>query len=154
MTADRLRAGDVLLYSPKGAFGWLIKFHTGGPVAHVEVYMGNSQALASRDKLGVGLYPWRDTELAYVLRPATFDVSRALAWFETEGKGQPYGWLDLAQFCGYYTVNGPGMVCSPCATRVLRAAGVPIFRAYPAERIEPRDFLLSELLTPVWTAEN
>src|SRR5206468_4609077 len=132
-------------YAPVGAFGWLITFHTGGPVAHVEIFLGHGQSLASRDKLGVGIYPWRTTELAYVLRPAAFEPAGALAWYERDGKGQPYGWLDLAQFCGYYTVNGPGMVCSPCATRVLRAGGVPIFHTYPAERREPRDFLLSEL---------
>jgi hypothetical protein len=153
ITMTDLRAGDVMLYKPTGLFGALIKFHTGSPdAAHVEVYMGNSQSLASRDRLGVGLYPWRNTELTYVLRPATFNAPSALAWYERDGKGLPYGWWDLGQFCGY-NVDGPGIVCSPCATLVLRAGGVPIFRTYPAVKVEPRDFLLSELLTPVWTAK-
>lgn len=148
----RLHPGDVLLYQPTGVFGWLIRFHTGGPCAHVEVYLGGGKSIASRDRLGVGIYPLRTSELGWVLRPnLPFDTDNAWDWYERTGKGQRYGWLDLAQFFGY-NVNGPGIVCSPCAVCVLRAAGVPVFGMVPAEHIAPNDFLLSELLSDV-TAE-
>jgi len=74
-----LRRGDCLLYRPKGFFGWVIATKTWHPVAHVEVYAGNDHSWASRDGLGVNLYPIRMTELAYVLRPtAPVDLARAL----------------------------------------------------------------------------
>lgn len=145
----RLRPGDTLLYGPVGFFGWLIKFHTGGPCAHVEVYMGNGQTIASRDGAGVNRYPLRLAQLVTVLRPTRpFNADAAWFWFDWHGKGQKYGWADLLNFCGY-RVNAPGMVCSPCATYVLRAGGVPVFGTVEAEHIAPNDFLLSELLTDV-----
>jgi hypothetical protein len=66
------------------------------------------------------------------------------------GQGQPYGWLDLLQFCGY-AINGPGMVCSTLATYILRAGRVPIFGRVPAERITPANFLLSDELDDITT---
>src|ERR1041385_2818659 len=120
-----LQAGDVMLYRPVGAFGALIKFHTGGPAAHVEVYAGNSRSFASRDKLGAAIYPWRNTELMYVLRPRTpFNGPKALAYFETQLNGQKYGWTDLLNFCGY-SVNAPSILWSPCAPLRVPARGVP-----------------------------
>lgn len=144
-----LQPGDVLLYKPKGFYGRMIQFHTGFPISHVEVVISETHAIASRDGQGVNTYPIRTSELKHVLRASLpFDRDAALVWFLREGKGQPYGWLDLLQFCGY-SVNGKGMVCSPCATYVLRAGGIPVFRNVPAEKITPKDFLLSELLTEI-----
>lgn len=147
-----LQPGDVLLYRPKGVFGWVIRFHTGYKIGHVEVYVGNGQSVASRDGVGVDVYPWRNTELAYVLRPTCpFNLVRAMAWFTRVGKGQPYGWLDLLQFCGY-DVEARGMVCSPCATYMQRAGEIPVFGDRPAETIKPGDFLLiPEFLRKVWS---
>jgi hypothetical protein len=149
--ASRLRPGDVLLYKASSLFGWLIHVKTGGPVSHVEVSAGWLTALASRDRKGVNLYELRLEQLAYVLRPAGFNLDTARMWFDQVARGQPYGWLDLAYFFGWYT-GGPGMVCSPFATYLLRAGQVPIFGQIAPERIAPNDFLLSELLTDV-TAE-
>ncbi len=148
-----LQAGDVLLYRPKGFYGWAIRFHTGIAIGHVEVCIGDGHSIASRDGQGVGIYPVRTSELVYVLRPnVPFDVAGAMAWFDKNGKGQPYGWLDLLQFFGY-EVNAKGMVCSPCATYVMRAAGVPVFGSVKAEKIAPKDFLLTNLLRDVTSGD-
>lgn len=146
-----LQSGDVLLYGPKGFFGKVIAFKTWHPIAHVEVYIGDDHAVASRDGQGVGLYVARTGDIKHVLRPnVPLDLVAALHWFETV-KGQPYGWMDLLQFAGF-GANGKGMVCSPCATEFLRAGGVPVFGNEPAIKIAPFQFLLSELLTDVTAA--
>lgn len=135
----------------------MIRFHTGYNISHVEVYLGNGESIASRDGKGVGIYPQRTSKLAYVLRSASpFSVEAARKWYREVGFNQPYGWADLLQFCGY-NVNGKGMVCSPCATYVLRAATPPppIFGARPAETIKPGDFLLvPERLRIVWADDD
>jgi hypothetical protein len=67
---------------------------------------------------GVGRYPYRAADLAYVLRPRLpFDLSAAMAWFESVN-GQPYGWLDLLAFVGWGG-DAKGVVCSPFATQFL-----------------------------------
>ncbi len=135
-----LKRGDILLYRPAGSFGWLISIKTWHRISHVEVYDGGRQSVASRDGLGVGRYPLRLSELAYILRPTVpLDLTAAGKWFDSV-KGQPYGWLDLADFFGL-PVDGPGMVCSPFATSYLRAAGWSIFPADPPEKIAPFQFL-------------
>ncbi len=147
--ASRMQPGDVLLYRPAGLFGWGIRIKTGGPQSHAELYIGNRQALASRDRQGTGRYPWRLSQLGWVLRPTVpFDRDACLDWFEHQGAGQPYGWSDLLTFFGV-PVNGPGVVCSPFVVYALRAAGVPIFGTTPPERIAPNDLPLSELLSDV-----
>lgn len=146
--SDRLLPGDVLLYRPTSFFGWAIRIKTGSPVSHVEVYVGGGESVASRDGIGVNRYPLRTSALTHVLRPnVPFDLPAALYWF-AQHKGEPYGILDLLDFFSL-NVDGPGMVCSPCATSFLRAGGVHVFGGFPAIRISPRDFLTSELLQDV-----
>lgn len=135
-----LRPGDIMLYRPKGIFGQLIAVKTWHRISHVEIYNGGKQSVASRDGVGVGEYPVRLEELAYVLRPRlVLDLPAARKWFESV-KGQPYGWLDLLDFVGL-PANGPGMVCSPFATDFLRHAGWPVFPTDPVEKIAPFQFL-------------
>lgn len=149
--ASRLLAGDVLLYKPASVFGWMIRIKTGSPVSHVEVYVGGGHSVASRDGQGVGRYPLRTDNLGWVLRPTVpFWLNPAMDWFD-QHKGDPYGWLDLLDFFSL-NVDGPGQVCSPCATNFLRAGGVRVFGTFPAIRISPRDFLTSELFTDVSSA--
>jgi hypothetical protein len=144
--------GDICLYKTKGLYGWFIRFHTGHKIGHVEVYVGNGESVASRDRIGVGKYPFREEDLAYILR-ATVPVNLAngMLWFTTV-KGQPYGWADLLQFCGY-EVDGKGMVCSPFATMFCRAMGLigknDPFNGEPANKIAPFQFKLSPLFTTI-----
>lgn len=140
---ETLKPADVLLYKPRGVFGWIIATKTWHQVAHCEAYIGAGFSVASRDGLGVGLYPLRVEDLAYVCRPVVpFDMSRALAWFEKQ-KGTPYGWADLGQFIGL-NIDALGIVCSPFVTRFLRAGRIDPFNGEPAEKIAPFEFLLAD----------
>lgn len=145
-----LRPGDVLLYKPTGAFGWIIRLKTWHPVGHVEVFMGNCQSTASRDGIGAAFYPWREKDLLHVLRlNVPFDIVGADR-YARKMIGTPYGWLDLLHFSGFWNKDTPGIVCSPYVTNVLRAGGVPIFNDEDANDVAPFQFLTSELLTKVY----
>lgn len=137
-----LRAGDVLLYRPVGFYGLLIWVKSWHPIAHVETFVGNGESIASRDGLGTGVYPLRLSELAIVCRPRVpVDIAGARARFE-QLPHRPYGWLDLLEFIGL-DVDAPGIVCSPCATEVMRDAGlVDLFNGEPAKMIAPFQFAL------------
>jgi hypothetical protein len=146
--------GDVLLYKATGFYGKVIALKTWHNIGHVEVYIGESRSAASRDRKGVGLYPVRFADLAYVLRPIVpFQLRAALDWFHRDANGLPYGWADLLFFAGL-NINRKGIVCSPFATQFLRAGGVPVFNKEMAERIAPFQFQTSELLAQVWSAEH
>jgi cell wall-associated NlpC family hydrolase len=137
-----LKPGDVLLYAPKGVFGWIISVKTWHRIAHVECYIGAGFSVASRDGLGVGKYPVRDSELALVCRPLQpFDLPRAMKWFERQ-KGTPYGWADLLQFAGM-NVDATGIVCSPFITRFLRNGGLDPFNGEDSIKVAPFEFELS-----------
>lgn len=153
MTLEGLRPGDVLLYKPVGLYGWLIRLKTWHPVAHVEVFRGDGMAMASRNKIGVGRYPVRLTELVYVLRPnQPLDLAAADRWFATV-IGAPYGWGDLAAFLGL-NLDVRGMVCSPFATDYLRAATMRIFNYEPSRFIAPFQFLLDPAFDCVYDAHK
>lgn len=144
-----LAVGDVMLYSPSSIFGWAIRIKSGSPISHVEVFVGDGQSVASRDGQGVGRYPVRTDHVAAVLRPhVPFSLAAAMVWFR-QHEGEPYGFVDLLNFFSL-NINGPGMVCSPCATEFLRAGGVRVFGGFPAAHVFPRDFLTSELLTAIY----
>lgn len=135
-----LREGDIMLYRPKKFFGWLIATKTWHKISHVEVYDGNFQSLASRDGQGVGRYPLRLSELAYVLRPSVpLDLAKGRAYFESM-KGTPYGWCDLVDFLGF-SLDTTGIVCSPFAAGFLRAAGWHVFPTDPINKVAPFQFL-------------
>src|SRR3954468_21970097 len=94
-----IEPGDCLLYRPKGFFGWVIALKTWHQVAHVEVYVGNGQSVASRDGIGVGLYPFRNTELCAILRPnKEFQIAPALDTFYRKYRGQGYDVMGLLRF--------------------------------------------------------
>ena len=135
-----LRIGDILLYRPKGIFGRLIQRKTWHRISHVEIYAGFGQSYASRDGLGVNIYPVRLTELAYVLRPTmALDVEAGRKYVESM-KGTPYGWLDLLDFAGF-NVDRKGIICSAFATEYLRAAGWHVFPTDEARYVSPFQFL-------------
>ena len=145
----QLKAGDIMLFRPTPfhwksfytwPFGQMIKIKTWHPISHVEVYDGQQQSVASRDGQGVGRYPVRLSELAYVLRPQVpLDLSKGHAWFDTMN-GTPYGWLDLLDFVGA-PVDRKGIVCSPFAAGYLRACGWSVFPTDPINKIAPFQFL-------------
>lgn len=150
---DQLKPGDVLLYSPKGIFGWIIRVKTWHKVAHCEVYVGHGESVASRDGIGVGRYPLRTAQLTAVCRMKPdairdaagtilpFNLFKALVWFERM-KGTSYGWGDLLNFAGF-NVDAWGIVCSPFCAKFLRAGGLDPFNGEPAQKIAPFQFELS-----------
>lgn len=152
MTFERvIEPGDVLLYKPKGIYGLLIRIKTWHPISHVEIYLGNGVSSASRDGLGVNLYPWRLTELAAILRPkGRFNCAQAKTFTQAHA-GTPYGWWDLFNFIGW-KVDTKGIVCSPWVTEVLRDNGFPVFNDEPSNLIAPFEFLDTEYLMTVWKA--
>jgi hypothetical protein len=146
-----LLPGDVLLYKPKGIFGWAIRVKTWHPISHVEIAMLPGFSAASRDGEGVDYYRTRLEGLVHVLRPSVpFDLTGARQYVSAM-LHTPYGWKDLLCFYGMQ-IDAPGIVCSPFVTEVLRASGVPVFNHEPANLIAPCDFLKSELLEDVTAA--
>lgn len=150
-----LRPGDCLLYKPHGLAGILIQAKTWHRVAHVEVYTGNGKAVASRDGVGVGIYPWRSDDLAYVLRPTyPLDWVSFWRWFRTVN-GQRYDWWGLLRFA-WFTQTGAGknnrMFCSEFAARAYRYLGAHVFGdVEDADAVAPFEFLLSPNLTVIGT---
>jgi hypothetical protein len=140
MATLQLRAGDILLYRPKGIFGRLIQMKTWHRISHVEIYAGNQQSYASRDGKGVECYPIRLTELAFVLRPTRpLDLVKGRAYFDSM-RGTPYGWLDLLDFAGF-NVDKKGIICSAFAAEYLRACGWNVFPTDKANLVSPFQFL-------------
>ena len=139
-----LKPGDCLLYSMPDIVDWAIEFHTAGPVAHVEVYVGEpQQAVASRNGIGVGKYPLRVDGLAAVLRPKDpFDLTAAMAWFETVN-GYGYDFAGLLSSLTPDTVTVPGhLFCSAFATLFYRAGAFDAANAEcPPNKVWPVDFL-------------
>ncbi len=146
---DFLQPGDNILYAPKGLFGWFISLKTWHKVAHCEGYAGNGQSVASRDGIGVGLYPLREGQMAYILRPKEpFLLAAAMDKFHRKYQGQGYDWLGLLRF-GWREPLDPRcrfnnkQFCSEFLTRWDRAGGTDPFNGEDADAIAPFQFLLS-----------
>lgn len=153
-----LKPGDCLLYRPKGFFGWLIKLKTWHNIAHCEMYVGKGKSVASRDGVGVGSYPWRNAELAYVLRPVNpLDWASFWKWFYTVN-GQGYDWLGLVRFAWFRDIgtgNDNKQFCSEFLARAYRALGAKVFAdAEDADAIAPSSFLTSPTLTIIATEQS
>jgi hypothetical protein len=140
-----LQPGDHLLYSPTGFFGLLIAVKSWHKIAHIEVYVGNGSSIASRDGVGVGLYPFREDDLAYILRPnQPIDLEKGLAWFRTV-QGQGYDWLGLLRFAwrSEYVpekAHENKQFCSEFVTRFDRQMGFDPFPREDADAIAPFQF--------------
>lgn len=156
-TVDRasLQPGDCLLYAPgKGLFGWIISLKTWHSIAHCEGYLGQGLSVASRDGLGVGMYPFREAGLSAVWRPIVpFDQVRAQHWFWSVN-GQKYDWLGLLRFAWRAKVRNDGnkQFCSEFLTRWYRAGGIDPFNGEDADAIPPYLFGVSSMFRKVWSA--
>lgn len=155
MTFDRsiLEPADHLIYSGFSPFDLLIEVKTAALAAHIEIYIGDGQSVASRNGIGVNQYPLRTKGLQYVLRPRfMLNLPKAMEWFETV-KGTPYGWWDLLNFVDpfdYITSNG--MICSQFAAEFDRNADMQWFAdEWPTGKVSPRDFLVTNAYRMVWS---
>lgn len=145
MTFDfsTLQSGDSILYSTSDLVDGLIEDHTGGPVAHIEVYEGQGQSVASRNGLGVNRYPLRTVGAIYVLRPnVDVDVVAATEWFETV-KGEGYDWVGLLNFFRPgETVTPHELFCSAFGCLWYRAGKANLFHpSWYANKLSPVDYL-------------
>jgi len=137
----------VFLYGPRGVFGWVIWLKTWHNICHCETFYCPGYSLASRDGQGVGIYPFRRTQLLYVLRPVVGPpdswITRADEW-ALSLRGTPagrYGWLELLGFFGFH-VRSQGMICSQFVTEYIRRWGWNIFPTEDADAVAPFEFLL------------
>lgn len=157
---SKLRPGDHLLYgrtpfrrSPIGwFFGLVINIKTWSRFCHIEIYAGNKQSFASRDGQGVGLYPFRASELLKVRRPdpEKYNHSRAVAWFETVD-GQGYDYVGLLGFglnrtkaalMAFFRMVAEALqFCSEFVARWDRNAGLnPFNKEIDADKVAPAQF--------------
>ncbi len=166
---DDLQAGDILLYDtpPVTAADLslseiegrvsdaVIDLKEGGDVAHIEVYHGAGFSVASRNGLGVNLYPYRASGLKYVRRPMLFFmVESADLWFNNGIKGLPYGWAGLLEFENI-DVPSRGLICSTLADLYLIRGGAPMFAPdFPPGKVSPFDFRKTAWATTLSPAPN
>ena len=140
-----LKPGDVLLYRPDSVWGWLIAVKTWHPISHCEAYVGHGMSVASRDGIGVGIYPTRFAQLTRILRPAPpINLEAAMTWFNAVSN-QGYDWLGLFRFLTWRDHHPHDkQFCSAFLTRWLRHGGVvPFAPEEDADAIAPCSFLLS-----------
>jgi hypothetical protein len=155
---SHLQPFDILLYRPKKGsfFGTVIQFKTWHSISHCEMYVGDGKSVASREGIGVNVYPWRPSELTWVLRPTEpLDIAGFWKWFLTV-KGQKYDWWGLRRFEWFSSIpsgNNAKMFCSEFLARACRALQAKVFgNIEDADAIAPFAFILSPnvrgILTP------
>lgn len=154
-------AGDHLLYGVSGLnlFNRITRLKTWSPAVHIELYVDDCKSVASRNGLGVNMYPFREEGLIGILRPKqAFDIEAGLKWFNQpfnsvthEGvRGRPYGWLDLLQFINI-NVHTDGWICSEFVARFDEACGFyPFNHEYNEGRIDPGDYFVSNDFEWLW----
>ncbi len=152
-----VRPGDCLLYGPRGLAGWIIAIKTWHRIAHVEIYVGDGRSVASRDGIGVDLYPLRE-DFTQVRRPTQpFDIVAALLWFQTV-RGQAYDWWGLVRFVTWGRVSTQeeaprAQFCSELATRFYARGGFQPFGDEDADAIAPAQFATTALLRLIYAKE-
>ncbi len=131
-----------MLYASPDLVDRVIEVASDDDVAHIEVYAGGGTSWASRNGIGVGLYPFRSVGLKYVRRPVKpLNLVLVNAWFPTVN-GAPYGWGDIAANVGV-NLNLAGMDCSHFVAVLCEVGECPQFDSvYPKDKIKPAHFKL------------
>jgi hypothetical protein len=161
MPFDRsmLAEGDHLIYGKKDLFGWITSVKTWSPAVHIEVYIGNGQSAASRNGLGVNIYPVRPEQLIAVLEPKqSINVHKSLAWLSepydpdhhTGVRGRPYGWKQLLRFYNIH-LKTDGWICSEFVDYFDNAGDFfPFAEQFDSGAIDPGDYLISPSFNWKW----
>lgn len=145
----------MLLYFVEDPVDFIIAEKTGKRVGHVERYFGNGQSVASRNGVGVNLYPLRLDGLVCVRRAVgTLDNDRAGDWFRNVAQGQRYDFKGLLTFTSFIKSGTPGdMFCSEFSVNFDRAAGFePLNPSQPAVETSPRDLWILPTYKTIWRA--
>jgi hypothetical protein len=156
---DLLLPGDLLLYRPNGLFGRIIAIKTSHDLSHCEVYLGKGVSAAARDGVGVGRYPTRLAQLAYILRPTATELDwiAYARWFKTVD-GQKYDWTGLLRFAWFKSIgtgNNNRMFCSEFCARAYRALGMePFTELVDADAVAPAAFIFSSKFTIIATPQS
>lgn len=152
-----LRPGDFLFYHAKGwwdvASQLTMRRTAWGYAVHVEVYHRNGLSTASRNGIGVNLYPFRKEQLLSVRRsPISWDYDQAFSWFTHVARGQEYDWLGLLCFTYAVKQGSPHkMFCSEYATRFARHGNLRIIRAQmDADTVSPNALEATPALNDIW----
>jgi hypothetical protein len=151
-----LQPGDHLLYGKSDLFGLITSVKTWSPAVHIEVYCAPGYSVASRNGIGVNLYPVRLAQLIAVLRPRRFDLEAAMQWFRAHARGEAYDWLGLLCFTlAVKQGSKRKMFCSEFAARLDRHAGCRSFHPeFDADRIAPGNFAMSPAFEWAWKREG
>lgn len=156
--ADSLLPADMLLYYTEDIVDRVIAEKTGYRLGHVERYAGGGQSLASRNGIGVDVYPLRLDGLVCMRRPiGPFNFDKGMAWFNQAPplpmiKGQSYDWEGLLTFTSITTQGEEGkMFCSEFSINFDRACDfVPCNPTVPAYEIAPAHLRLLPTFQTIW----
>jgi len=153
-----LKPGDFeLFFTEHDPVDTLIGIKTGMWIAHIEIDAGNGQSLASRNGIGVNIFPRRTSGLVCVRGPIEpFNFNAGLDWFNTKAKGQGYDWKGLATATALTTEGEEGkMFCSEFAVNFYRACGYnPCNPSQAAWRTYPRDMWLMGTFETKWALNS
>lgn len=160
-----LLPGDILLYDRDGIFNKLIKWKRGEKYSHVEVFVGGTSTVASRNGVGVGKYELKLDGLAAIYRTSVpLALDKGLAWFnstDANGKklvdGQGYDWVGLLSFtfAKFQGRENHKMFCSEFVMRFMRACDVELFATdTDADAISPGLIPYSPRVFPVWVRKD
>lgn len=154
-TIPELQPGDCLIYWRNTFLDWVIAIKTWTFAGHVEGYRGEGMSVASRNGLGVNLYPLRTKGLRMIRRPNTtfgrFNLTAANSWFFSV-QGQSYDWIGLLCFTlAVKKGSASKMFCSEFLARWYRSGGFPaIADDYDADRVAPAQFAQTPALETIW----
>jgi hypothetical protein len=161
---EDLQPGDHLLYGPtplkKGLLSWMIDkaicVKTWSYVCHIEIHVGHSLSVASRNGIGVNQYPFRLDQLTHVLRPyCQVNMFSAMEWFNRTARGQKYDFKGL--MCFYLAAkrgDRDRMFCSEFAARWDRHAAIRSFtERFDADKIAPGNYLMSPAFEEIYNAD-
>lgn len=108
---------------------------------------------ASRNGIGVNLYPLRTTQLISVRRAKhSWNYNDAFTWFNVTAKGQAYDWKGLLCFTYAVKQGSPDkMFCSEYGTRFARKGDLHIVNYHTdADTVSPNDLDKTLALRDEW----
>jgi hypothetical protein len=143
---EDLLPGDILECAGDSVVRSYLNSDTGHTATYAGVVSGIPSVVTSLTETGVGLYPLTQgaQNIVHIRRPSwKFDIDKAMASFESNYKGKPYGWGDCANDVGLPDFGG-GWNCSHTSSQFLEDGGCPQFDLlFPKSKITPRDMSTS-----------